>query len=934
MSTSKIYIWLILALCAAKGGCEVFYKKRGQNVIMSCGDAVQNYDVEWKHNERLILRILGKSGRRIKGMSGVTKKAKITGTVMEIPSLGTEDAGVYSCTGYNKKGEKTTMQHTLHIVSVITSPADVVLYSTEVTLTCDIPEDSAVEVQWLRPPELKPFRHRGKTVTLNSVNVTDAGHWACQIKDEMGVELKISVDITVVGPLKSEDIVVLPGDTAQLPCSLPNASRLPIIGGGWVRDPPNGTELLNLGTHGKNLHWISNMSRIMLSEQHPSTNFGVMLTNVQSADAGVYMCTLTFEGGNNLSARLNLKVEDESNADVPDPLVITASSGGTAELPCSHPGAGHPRVVGGRWTHKHQDRFQFPVLMSTQSKGLHWNGTGVLMSKVTFTDKQLNTNFNVTLHNVGSADTGVYVCSLMFEDGKILNTKLNLNVVEEDVQVAPDVRQTSFLMEFWQRPLLGVSMWVWAAAAGGIILLSAVVIVIVLIQKKRKKSKNKLMRQKRETTKVHSTTTNTQQLLRMQHETERQPRPGRRQRPAPPPRTQYHNVRQELEWTEMSVTQTHFWISLALCLATGGSENIYEKSGNAVTLDCGDALSNKDIDWKHNDQVITKYYSKSGRISKGSAAVTSKAKLIAPNLQISSLDPQNSGLYSCTGYDNKNSKITKQYSLSIVSVTGGTAAVVHSELTLTCDIAGDSQAVVQWLRPDSKLFAPGKELNIKSVSLDDAGKWTCQIKDKEQEKKKIEVDITVVGFLESSKELSVNLGGDVELPCCLSSQSSLRVVEGGWARDPPTNYLLTLDTMTGLRWNSTQAKTSRFKFQTQTLSTNFSVRLTNVQSADAGVYMCTLMFEGKKTLSVSLTLKVVGKAVSVIPQGKTFWEMSVMGVSLQVWVGIVTASVLLIMLIVIIVIIHRRNKRMKRKVRKLKSMREPLTPRNYCQCNR
>uniref|UniRef100_A0A4W4FN59 Ig-like domain-containing protein n=2 Tax=Electrophorus electricus TaxID=8005 RepID=A0A4W4FN59_ELEEL len=315
MSTSEIYLCIILALCVPKGGAEMFYRKSGQDVVMNCGDAAQNSDLEWKHSDELILRINGKSGRMMKGASSVAGKAKITGTKLVINLLGTKDSGLYSCTGQNKIGTKNTWQHKLHVVSVIASPADVVLDSTEVTLTCDIPEDSTVEVQWMRPPDLKPFGYHGKTVTLKSVSLADAGHWVCQVKDEQGVELNIGLDITVVGPLMStEEIVVIPGDTAELPCFLPNLSVLTIIGGGWVRHPPNGTDFLTLETQGKNLHWsdTNTMPRIMLFAQHLSTNFSVTLTNVQSADAGVYVCTLMFEGKEKLKANLRLKVEGEA----------------------------------------------------------------------------------------------------------------------------------------------------------------------------------------------------------------------------------------------------------------------------------------------------------------------------------------------------------------------------------------------------------------------------------------------------------------------------------------------------------------------------------------------------------------------------------------------------------------------------------------------
>ncbi|KAK1795348.1 hypothetical protein P4O66_010524 [Electrophorus voltai] len=384
----------------------------------------------------------------------------------------------------------------------------------------------------------------------------------------------------------------------------------------------------------------------------------------------------------------------------------------------------------------------------------------------------------------------------------------------------------------------------------------------------------------------------------------------------------------------MSMTQTCLWISLALCIATGGSEMFYEKRGETVILNCGDAAANRDVEWKHKDSLIMSVTGKTGRSIRGSASVLSKSKLNQQNLHITSLEPDCAGLYSCTGYNSEGSKIITQHTLSIVSVTESAEAVLQSTLTLKCDITGDSTAQVQWQSPKNhSKFETGKEITVKSVSLKDAGEWVCQIKGEDgKERKKIHVNVAVVGPLESSKELTVGLGASAVLPCFLSRPSRLRIVGGGWTRDSLNNSLLTLAREKDLHWTITKDKMSRFTFPTHQLSTNFSVKLTNVQSADAGVYVCTLMFEGKEKLKANLRLKVEGEAVS--RSSKTFWEISVLGLKLYAWVAIAAGSVILIILFVVIMFFYRRNKRMRRKVRKLKSMREPLTSRNYCQCNR
>ncbi len=64
------------ALCIWWGECEVFYKKLGEEVSMSCG-VDSNSDIEWKFNGVLILSIRGQSGNKRKGISSSPFNAKI-----------------------------------------------------------------------------------------------------------------------------------------------------------------------------------------------------------------------------------------------------------------------------------------------------------------------------------------------------------------------------------------------------------------------------------------------------------------------------------------------------------------------------------------------------------------------------------------------------------------------------------------------------------------------------------------------------------------------------------------------------------------------------------------------------------------------------------------------------------------------------------------
>uniref|UniRef100_A0A3B4EAL8 Ig-like domain-containing protein n=1 Tax=Pygocentrus nattereri TaxID=42514 RepID=A0A3B4EAL8_PYGNA len=374
----------------------------------------------------------------------------------------------------------------------------------------------------------------------------------------------------------------------------------------------------------------------------------------------------------------------------------------------------------------------------------------------------------------------------------------------------------------------------------------------------------------------------------------------------------------------MSSSETLLWITLALCAATGGSEVLYKKRGQVVMMYCGDVdtrITNY-VEWKHNSVLVFKINTKRGGIIKGSAAVAKKAKPIGDSLKIPSVEAGDTGVYTCSGVDINGNQIKKEHKLHVVSVSVSPSdtVLIPSGVTLRCDVEGDSTAQVQWKKPSGAEHhgSPGNTVTLESVTLDDAGQWTCQIKDNGgKEVGKIEQVITVVGPLQAPEQVSGLTGGTVQLPCSLPILSSLTIDGVRWTHESPADFHLL---------NLTKVSSSKVKFAADPRSGNFTATLTKLKPSDTGVYVCTVDVKGQ-TRTKKLTLTVQGGTTAATVKDPTT-------VGLWVWVAVAIAGVFLILLAVVTTLIYHRNRRMRRKVRKLRSVRQPLTNRTYCQCDR
>ncbi|CAM4699484.1 unnamed protein product [Leuciscus chuanchicus] len=377
-----------------------------------------------------------------------------------------------------------------------------------------------------------------------------------------------------------------------------------------------------------------------------------------------------------------------------------------------------------------------------------------------------------------------------------------------------------------------------------------------------------------------------------------------------------------------------FFLLLALCTLCGKCDVLYQKVGGEISMDCGTLPLNSDVEWKFNDAKIFTIKGKSGQRMMGSAHIKDKARVTDGTLKVPKLETRDYGDYTCV-------QTGKRYTLRVVSVFATPAVVVQSSnAELRCDITGDPKAEVKWLNPSNvETTHKNQVIQLKPVTSNDNGQWTCQVKDL-----KISLQLTVIVL--QTKAVEVAEGGKVVLPCSLPQSVSQRVVGGKWKADRlPEDFFPTLmnSGSKGLHWNGVNS--TKVTFTSGQLSTNYDVTLINAQASDEGDYVCTVEFEGGAELTAKTNLTVVAKPsggseqeVTKVrgkkPAGGGPWSKDMLGLKLWVWIAVGASAVVLIVLVVVVVFVQRRNKRMKKRVKKLRSMRQPLTAKDYCQCNR
>ncbi|XP_040900230.1 T-cell surface glycoprotein CD4-like [Toxotes jaculatrix] len=164
------------------------------------------------------------------------------------------------------------------------------------------------------------------------------------------------------------------------------------------------------------------------------------------------------------------------------------------------------------------------------------------------------------------------------------------------------------------------------------------------------------------------------------------------------------------------------WLGFVLGAFSAEGKVFQAKAGQKITLECGINSYPNNLEWHHRNQLIVRYFGKSGQSSNGQATIKARAKVKqTPNLEISGVNKEDSGKFTCVADGSR-----QEHMLLVVSVSASPpSAWVGGQVALNCEVGGLNQDSVQWNRPDGSLHEGSGKVQLNHVSLSDAGTWTC-----------------------------------------------------------------------------------------------------------------------------------------------------------------------------------------------------------------
>nr|QBS13669.1 CD4 [Plecoglossus altivelis] len=168
----------------------------------------------------------------------------------------------------------------------------------------------------------------------------------------------------------------------------------------------------------------------------------------------------------------------------------------------------------------------------------------------------------------------------------------------------------------------------------------------------------------------------------------------------------------------------------ALCLVPLEGTILFVKRGMSAKINCGVHIRNQNVEWTFGDKrsLIVRLNGKTGASNKGKFP-NIHVKRSGEHLEIPNVGVGDLGSYICkvdhTEYSHRLYIIEASVSPS-GDVPLGSAASLH------CQTSGDPKPQVEWLRPGGGSAPSSGQVQLSSVTLEDAGIWTCRIsKDKE-----------------------------------------------------------------------------------------------------------------------------------------------------------------------------------------------------------
>ncbi|XP_069834962.1 T-cell surface glycoprotein CD4-like [Dendropsophus ebraccatus] len=187
-----------------------------------------------------------------------------------------------------------------------------------------------------------------------------------------------------------------------------------------------------------------------------------------------------------------------------------------------------------------------------------------------------------------------------------------------------------------------------------------------------------------------------------------------------------------------------------LCFQTGlalaSNPKVIGEVGKKVSLPCGysSGIQNQDIQWNKDGSMFVKYtkVGKTGRRSAGSDRFTIPSRT-TNNLETTNVQLEDAGTFSCVKPD--KTETTVVLVVFEVSAEPSNILIMSENLKLSVKSSLTMGFVVSWWKDDKKI-GDGPNLEVKNITVDQSGDYTCLIRMNDGSETRFLRAISVKGF--------------------------------------------------------------------------------------------------------------------------------------------------------------------------------------------